>query len=284
MRESERLKLLKSKASERLDALKRKGQEAKRIRARIDKDSFTEKLYRAGIEMPAPIYVMMIIATALIASAVCWFTLGWVVGLTAAPTISCYYCFTYLSIRAENRRRKVVSSLPGFIDVLTASLQTGYSMELSVEHATNALSNGILKREFSNVVSMLKRGIPLAEALEIIGRHIAGKEAVALTITIKMFADTGGQVLTPFRRLGLKVREQQAVLERASRDLVGIKQAFLVIFALSFTAPLFLLVNEPDYILDAFKYGGGVGYVMQVAVAVQMLCFVCFRKITALRV
>jgi Flp pilus assembly protein TadB len=72
-------------------------------------------------------------------------------------------------------------------------------------------------------------------------------------------------------------------LERASRDLVGTKQAFYVILALSVIAPVFLIMTEPNYFKTAFEHPT-ISYIMELAVVLQVLCIFVFKRIATLRV
>ena len=93
----------------------------------------------------------------------------------------------------------------------------------------------------------------------------------------------GGRLLEPFERLAQKIREQQRAIERASRDLVQIKQAFIILGLLSVAAPVALLVVHPDYLQLAF--GDPLGrLLLQAAIIVELGALLLFRKITVFRV
>lgn len=282
------------KESARLRALKERNEDERRLRkvdngkrrkrsSHVRRGSYGEKLNQAGISLPAPIWLLIVVGGALCASILLSRSVGHLVAVIVGPCICHFFLVTYLVGRAEKRRNNAVPHLPGFIDTLSASLAAGYNMEVAIEHAANSLPNGVLKNEFSRVHRMLEKGMNLDEALEFVSHRISGQEVVALVITIRMFSDMGGRVLTPFKRLGHKMREQQAVLERATRDLVGTKQAFFVILGLSIAAPVFMLVNDPNYVLEAFTHPT-VKYVMQGAIVVQVICFMAFKKFTTIKI
>lgn len=283
MREASRLRDLKLRsADDRGQKKARAGQPGKRSR-QVRRGSFAERLGQAGINMPPPVWIALVVGGSLFVSVFLTRTVGQLVGIIVGPALCHFFLSTYLTGRAEKRRNSAVPHLPGFIDTLAASLSAGYSMEIAIEHGANALPPGVLKSEFSKVTKMIEKGMTLDESLDLMGNRISGQEMVALLITIRMFSDMGGRVLTPFKRLGQKMREQQAVLERATRDLVGTKQAFYVILGLSVTAPLLMLANDPNYILEAFKHPI-VKWVMQGAMVVQVACFMFFKKFTTIRI
>ena len=283
MTEAERLLQLKLVSSDEASERKKRAKTVKRLAADVKSGSYAEKLHQAGLSIPVYVWVGGVSFVSLFFGVFLFNLVGGLVGIVLGPSFCIYFLTTYLTARAEKRRRAGVPHLPGLIDTLSASLQTGYSMDVAVEHAAASLPEGVLKTELLKSIDMNRKGMELEEALELICRRISGQEIISLVITIKLFSDMGGRGLAPFKRLGVKLREQQSVLERASRDLVGTKQAFYVIFGLSLTAPLFLMVSEPEYLKAAFEHSW-IRYVMQGAIVVQMLCFVFFKRFTTLKV
>lgn len=283
MKEGERLKLLKIRSTEELATKNKRAKENKRLKAQVRRGTYAERLQQAGLFVPPIIWISTVGGVALLLGIGISNAIGPLVGFSVAPAFCFYFLSTYLTARAEKRRRQGVPQLPGFLDTLAASLSTGYNMEVAVEHATNSLPEGVLKTEFMRAIRMMQKGMRLEESLDYIVRRISGQEVVSIVITIKLFSDMGGRGLEPFRRLGYKMREQQSVLERAGRDLVGTKNAFYIIFGLSICAPVFLLASQPSYILKAFA-DPHIKYVMQGALVVQVACFMLFKKFTTLRV
>ncbi|MCB0346455.1 MAG: type II secretion system F family protein [Bdellovibrionales bacterium] len=283
MRESERLRQLRLANSDEILKKKETERTPRRANAIAKGGSFAERLQQAGIQAPALVYILMVVGGAGFLTVALSKGIGGLVGLCVGPCIAFYFLSTHLTAKAEKRRATVVPHLPGFLDSLGASLGTGYNMETAVLHATNSLPDGILKTEFKKVCRLTQKGFTLDEALEFALRRISGQEIVSVVVTIRLFADMGGRGLEPFKRLGYKMREQQSVLERASRDLVGTKQAFYVIFALSVAAPVFLLVSEREYIVAAFQHPW-ITYLMQSSIVIQVVSFMLFRRITTLRV
>jgi tight adherence protein B len=283
MRESARLRQLKLRNIDEIKDKKTKKKKEKKARSRVQRGSYAEKLHQAGILMPPSIWVVLVSAISIFLGISFSRFIGSVVGISVGLATGVYCLTTLLSVRAEKRRYQVVPQLPGFIDTLAASLSTGFNMETAIEHATGSLPPGVLKKEFSTVVKMLHKGITLDESLDLVVRRIAGQEIVSIVVTVRLFYGMGGRVVSPFRRLGTKMRAQQAVLERASRDLVGTKQGFYVIFGLAIMVPIFLVASQPEYLMRAFDHPW-IKYVMQGAMVAQIICLVLFKRFTSLRV
>lgn len=283
MNERQRMRRLKLRSIEDITQKKAKKKPKKTKGASVRRGSYAEKLQQAGLPVPPLVWFILVTAVSVFFGFTLSKNFGPYVGWFAAMCGDYYFLTTWLSARAELRRRKVVPHLPGFIDTLSASLSTGYNMETAVEHAAAGLPEGVLKKEFRAVLRMLKRGLNLDESLDHIVRRISGQEVVSLCVTIRLFSGMGGRVVSPFKRLGGKMRDQQAVIERAARDLVGTKQGFYVILGLAIMVPVGMLFWYPEYIEHSLKHPV-IKYVMQGSMIAVILCVLVFKKITTLRV
>lgn len=282
MNERARLRAVRIKTIEEISLDPEKVRKQPKHRRHIRRGSYSELMAQAGIKLAPPVWILFVVGSSLLGTIILYHLVGFLVALSLGPFLASYFLYTSLFAKAEKRRAQAIPHLPGFIDTLIASLRTGYNMELAVEHATSALPEGVLKNEFSEVILIVKKNMALEEALEHIVRTIAGQEILSLVITIRLFTGFGGRVLAPLQRLSVKMRTQQAVLERALRDMVSTKQAFYIILSLSVVVPMLLIASDPEYFLAAFRHPK-IKYIMQAAVIVQVMCMVVFKKLTMLR-
>lgn len=283
MKESERIRSMKLDNSDGAANNSGKDKSVYRVVTVVRRGSYEELLHRAGIGV-SPVVWLCIVFVFSIAVAVIFATIvGQLTGLVTG-VLSCYYFHEpFLYVRSETRRQSAVPHLPGFVDTLEASLRAGYNLDVAVQHATQALPNGVLHTECEKVVSMIENRVALEEALDYLTRRIAGQEVASLVIAIKLFSDIGGRILVPLQRLGQKMRQQRTVIERASRDLVLPTYVFYVLLILSIIVPVFLVTNSPDYLSVAFKHGT-MHYVVEGAIVLQVFCFMIFRRLITLRV
>jgi Flp pilus assembly protein TadB len=283
MREADRIKLLKMESLEQGKQQSRQEKSVKHLSQKVARGSYAELLLRAGISCSPRWWLIAVIGVSVFSAVVITKGLGALSGLTLGVVFGYYLFMPFLRARAEKRRQAAVPHLPALIDALEASLRAGYNLELALEHATTAIPDGILHAECRRVVMLINNKVSLEDSLDYLTRRISGQEIISLVIAIKLFADMGGRMLAPLQRLGQKMRQQRAVLERASRDLVGTKQAFYVILALYVIAPVFLIMTEPNYFKTAFEHPT-ISYIMELAVVLQVLCIFVFKRIATLRV
>lgn len=281
MKESQRLANLKITSADIFQEGNKKSKSRLTV-VHAERGSYAEKILQAGLFFKPNTYFGIISAASLFAAYIASF-LGIILSVFVAASLFHYLSMGYLEERAAKRRKKIVPQLPAFIDSLAAALGTGFNIEAAVIQAAQSVPPSLLRTELDRVVDALNRGLALDEAISILKLRVAGKEITSLAVALNLFHGMGGRLLEPFKRLGRKIREQQIVVERASRDLVQVKQAFIVILLLSVGAPFLLLLIAPEYMMDAFNDSLG-RLILQVGVIMQLIAIIIFKKITNLRI
>jgi Flp pilus assembly protein TadB len=281
MREAHRLKLLRATAADLYL------QEARDKRVSLDaiqKDpgSFSQKLLQAGIEIPVAAYIALVFGVAS-ALAVAFLSMGSLLSLFLFGLTLLYGILWFPEERALKRRNLYVPQLPTFVDGLATALATGYNIEAAVKQSTQGLPEGLLRKELERVTTALERGLNLAESFSLMKYHLYGQEIVALASAIILFRDLGGRMIEPFRQLAKKVREQQAIIERAQRDLVQIKQAFTILLFLSVVVPFAVIASTPSYLALALHDPLGQ-LIIQIAIMCEVSALFAFRRMIAIKI
>ncbi len=279
MKEHERFDLLAVKEFE--GQLTAKSPNSKERQIYVKKGSYAEKLLQAGIGIPPRMYVLLVVMGSLLVGYIASF-LGAFLSIFIIIVMGQYLLVGYLDDRAEKRKRIVIPQLPVFIDGLASALGTGFNIEGAIIQATQSVPEGLLRTELDRVVNCLNRGFSVNDSIAVIKQRIRGKEIISLSVALNLFATMGGTLLEPFRRLAAKIREQQTVVERANRDLVQVKQAFMILGGLSVLAPVVLSLLEPDYLKESFNDTLG-RLILQIAVMMQIISVMAFKYITSLR-
>lgn len=244
--------------------------------------SYEEKLAQAGIDLPRGIYFGLVAVVSLVAG-----YLGSLLGGALATFCAILIAYFMLSCLpgelAEKRRRKMVPQLPSFLDAMTAALSTGFSIDAALAQGAQAVPNGFLRDELENAVHLMRSGMTIDEAFRRTRQRLTGREIISVITAIDLFASMGGRMLDPFERLGSKMRDQERALERANRDLVQIKQAFMIIGGLSVLAPLAVFFMQPSYMITGVADPLG-RMILQIAIMVELTCIFVFRRMVNLKV
>lgn len=242
---------------------------------------YEKKLLQAGFDIPPRLYVAACSGLSLLAGVIVY-PVGIILSLFCSLMLAYFLLVGYLEDRATKRKRKVVPQLAPFIDGIASGLSTGFNVEQAIVQAAEGVPPGLLRTELERVVRALNAGFGVREAITVLKDRISGREVTSLAVALNLFATMGGHVLEPFRRLASKIREQQAVLERANRDLVMVKQSFYLIIGISFGVPALMIVIQPQYFAEAFNDIVG-RVVIQIGAILILISIMVFRKITRLK-
>ena len=284
MKEKDRLSLLKKTSNlSAPEAEQKQANKNKQYNSSFrSRKGFGRKLLQAGILLPTKLYVVII----LVAS--CWMIylgsfLGAFFGIFLGVAFMHYMFTGYIDNRIYKRGKKIVPHLPPFIDGLASSLSTGFNIQEAIVQATQGVPQGLLRTELDRVSDALEKGFSVKDSMSILRDRIAGREVISIVVSLTLFANMGGHVLEPFRRLARKIREQQAVVDKASRDLVMVKQAFNLIFLLAVLIPGILLLISPGYFTEAFHDSVG-RLILQFAAVLILTSLIFFKRLTNLKI
>ena len=282
MDESKRLALLRHFTYEQDDSKKSKFFHFHLDPISIEPGSFTEKLLQAGLEMPRWLYLSLVFTSGLLVAYLALF-LGPILATYSFGLYCYYFLVTYIEERSQKRRKIIVPQIPSFLDGLTTALNTGYSIDAALLQGAQSIPEGILRSELENAINLLNSGMTVDEAFKRLRQRIVGREIISIVTAIDLFSSMGGRMLDPFERLGRKMRDQQHALARAGRDLVQIKQAFIIIGALSVLAPFAVFLMQPTYIMSALNDSFG-RLILQCSVMVEITAIFIFKNMINLKV
>jgi len=240
------------------------------------------RIMQAGLKIPERIYLLLVIIITLVLNAI-----ASRVGLVLAQVVTVatlhFLLCGLLEQLAVKRKRKIIPQLAPFIDGLASELSTGFNLEAALVQATLSVPEGPLRIELDRVAGALNSGLAAKEAMAILRDRVAGSEVTSLVVAVSLFASMGGNALEPFRRLAGKIREQQSVMDRAQRDLVLVKQAFVIILLISMGVPGILSLIAPSFLGGAMKSSLGQ-ILVQGSLLIQVAAILIFKKVTNLKV
>ena len=283
MKEKDRLKLLKKTSSMTAPQEEVSDKKGKKYDGTLrTRKGFGRKLLQAGIYLPPKLYVLIIVVAG------CWLVylgafLGAFFGIFLGVAFVHYMLTGYIEDRLYKRSKKIIPHLPPFIDGLASALSTGFNIQEAIVQAAHGVPPGILRGELDRVCSALEKGFSVKDSMGILRERIAGREIVSLVVSLSLFANIGGSVLEPFRRLARNIRQQQEVLNKANRDLVMIRQAFNLIFFLAILIPGILMLITPGYFKSAAQDNIGQ-IVLQFSAILILSTLMVFRRLTSLRI
>lgn len=212
--------------------------------------SLRGRLTQAGSNLKAGEFIAIVAMASALMGALGWalgksFLVGLLLAL-ATPLIG----MMYLRNRARKRLMLLESQLPAVLQLLAGSLDSGSSLLLALELASEE-GDAPLATELKRVIAETRVGRPLLESLEAMADRIGSKDISWTVEAIRIQHQTGGRladtlrVLAEFMRARLEVRGEVRALSAEARIsgkvLIGMPICigiFLFVFRRGYLDPL----------------------------------------------
>ena len=182
--------------------------------------------------------------------------------------------------RVRGRRRKrIVSQLPAFLEILSGHVKAGHSIPESFLEAIPLLPSGI-REEVSWLCQSIRLGTPLPDALLLWEERMACLEVSLVVRPLRIAIPAGGNLYDLLTRcrgiLDAKMRHQDKV--RSMTAQARLQALILTLLPLGFIAVLSKI--EPEYLTRCRETMAGKG-ILAIAGALQLLGWLSIRRIMA---
>lgn len=202
---------------------------------------------------------------------------GWV-GFLAAFSCTLLYGAILRSYR-NRRRKRIVTQLPGLLDILSGHLQAGHSLPEALKDAVVLLPRGI-REEISWIFQRIRIGTPLPEALTLWENRIPAEEVRMVVRPLKSALSTGSDVANLLACCRDILQAKQA-MEGRLRSMTA--QSRLQAVVLTLLPPGFILILakvDPEYLPRCLGTAPGIA-LLTTATVLQVAGWLCIRKIMA---
>lgn len=184
--------------------------------------SLRSRLTQAGSNLKAGEFIAIVaVASAIVALLMATISNSFLMGLLFA-LITPLAGIVYLKNRARKRLIELEGQLPGVLQLLAGSLDSGSSLLLALELAAEE-GDAPLSTELSRVIVETRVGRPLLESLEAMAERIGSKDISWTVEAIRIQHQTGGKladtlrILAEFMRARLEVRGEVRALSAEAR-------------------------------------------------------------------
>lgn len=204
--------------------------------------------------------------------------IAWAAVLGFTPTL-----FSGLAIRRFRlkRRRKIVSQLPGFLDVLSGHARAGHSLQEALLESVSLLPSGI-KEEISWMSQLIRLGTPLAEALILWEQRLPSEEVSLAVRPLRLALPAGGNIVALLERTRDALRARIR-MEEKMRSMTA--QARLQACVLTLLPPAFIALLsriDPDFLPRCLGSVPGKT-ILAAAGILQTLGWLTIRKILSVK-
>ena len=196
----------------------------------------------------------------------------------AIPVLASGFAVRWFRAR---RRRKVISELPGFLDVLSGQIKAGHSMQEALAHTIPLLSREI-RMEITWVFRLCRLGTPLPEAFLQWENRIPCEEVSLVVRPLRAALPSGGNVVELLCRSRDILRARNR-MEEKMRSMTA--QARLQAVVLTLLPPVFTLVLskiDPDFLPRCIGTSQGIA-ILATAAVLQLFGWLTIRKILSVK-
>jgi tight adherence protein B len=200
----------------------------------------------------------------------------WIFVAGGCPVLLCGVLARYIR---SKRRKRIVSQLPAFLEILSGHVKAGHSIPESLQASITLLPSGI-QEEIRWLCQTIRLGTPLPDALRMWEERMASEEISMIVCPLRIAIPAGGNVYDLLTRsrdiLNAKIRQQNKM-----RSLTA--QARLQALVLTLLPPGFIAVLsriDPEYLSRCRDSGAG-RTILGIAGALQLLGWICIRRIMA---
>ncbi len=189
---------------------------------------FDSQLRLAGCRASRHVYILIAIAISLLCGAFVFVSTDDIVLAILGALFGLGACFLGLLIIQQWRKSCVEKCLPGIVDMLALSVQSGDSLSMAVEK-TAAKVHGPPKRELSLCARQLQLGLPISQAMNELCSAFSLFELNLLASVIALHHQSGGNLAHLLRRLAMILHDRfQYRRQTASARAAGIMAALII--------------------------------------------------------
>ncbi len=168
------------------------------------------------------------------------------------------------------------------LTIMANGIRSGLSVPQSMERITDNMPSPI-KQEFALVLSQIKLGLSVEEALIGLGNRIPIQDVAMFVTAINILKETGGNMAETFSTMVETLRERQKIQKKIEAlTAQGVTQG-VIITCVPFLLLLVFLVIDPGFVKPLFTTVWGI-IMLIVMLFLQLMGGLMIRKIVRIKV
>jgi len=237
------------------------------------------RLRSAGTSLSAGQFLLVVIATAVIAYFIARALFAPLIGIVGA-LVGAWACFAWLDNRLEKRKELFVAQLPDVARLLSSGTSAGLSMPMAMEIAVRELEMPA-REELQRVLDELALGRTLDDALDDLHRRLPSREISVLLTTIIIQQRAGGDVVHALRELSETLETRRNTLREMRTLMAGAVFTSYIVPAMG-VGTLVLLNAINSHTLDRMTHSAIGITLLVIASAMYAVGMLIIRRITRL--
>lgn len=182
----------------------------------------------------------------------------------------------------ERRSTKFVDQMVDGMTMMANGVKAGLSVQQCMERIHANMPNPI-SQEFGLVLSQIRIGRSLSEALTELGQRIPKQDVEMFVTAINILQETGGNMGETFQTIVYVIRERQKVEKKIEAlTAQGVTQGTIIVMV-PFVLMLILYLMDPNYVTPLFNTTLGLIALVGV-LALQVIGGMMMRKVIKIKV
>jgi tight adherence protein B len=219
---------------------------AERALARHDQDRvLAAALERAGIDMRAPEFAVLVLCSALGAAFVGLLVGGLLLAvLVTAITVGGFVAT--VNFKASKRRKRFEEQLPDSLGLVAGGLRAGHSLPQALDALAHE-SEAPTCDEFRRVLFETQLGHALPVALRALAVRIGSEDFEWVVQAIEIQADVGGDLAEVLDNVTNTIRDRNRVRRRIDTLTAEGRLSAVILFILPLAMAVFMATTNPSY-------------------------------------
>lgn len=182
----------------------------------------------------------------------------------------------------EKRCQRVVDQMVDGVTIMANGVSSGLSVPQSMERVADNMPNPI-KQEFSLVLSQIRLGLSVEEALIGLGTRIPQPDIQMFVTSVNILKETGGNLAETFSTIADTIRERQKIQKKIEAlTAQGLMQGIIITMVPFFLFFVFLVV-DPGYVKPLYSTTLGI-ILLFVMLGLQIIGGIAIRKVVKIKV
>lgn len=182
----------------------------------------------------------------------------------------------------EKRCNKIVDQMVDGLTIMANGVRAGLSVTQSMERVTDNMPSPI-RQEFSLVLSQIKLGLSVEEALSNFGDRIPVADVQMFVTGINILKETGGNMAETFSTMVETLRERQKIQKKIEAlTAQGVTQGIIVTMVPFILLVVFMFI-DPGFVKPLFTTTIGIIFLL-IMLALQVIGGLMIRKIVKIKV
>lgn len=182
----------------------------------------------------------------------------------------------------ESRCSAFVNQMVDGMTMMSNGIKAGLSVQQSMERVVESMPNPI-SQEFGLVLSQMRLGRGMAEALNDLGNRIPRPDVQMFVTAVNILQETGGNLSETFATITFTIRERQKVEKKIEAMVAqGITQGIIISMVPFFILAMFWVL-DPKAVEPLFTTALGL-VALFIMLTLQVIGGLMIRKIVTIKV